>query len=833
MGLYDDLLPKNGQAPAVQAPDLVKSIYSDLIPAEKPTTNPFSQMAKKTASAVKSFFGFGATQPGEQPTPAPMPSPQEANKPPAKANTMVFPIGEGIKPTAVDLAVSKTGQAVKPGFELTPEGQKQVIFESRVKPALERQKSIFDTVKAEQQKDPLSGGAIGVFTQTFLPTRVILNGGSTPTVQGKAKQEIAAQYEQDHPYISLIPQAIGQIANLILFRQAGAGFGLAGKTSEAAGGLKSLYPTLTRALGVGLETGSIFGIENAVDKYVANTQQGLPTTPADVLKAGAKGLASGLALGPAGTFATLPGRVVAGAGSMAGWSALEHYIQDGKIDGKDVADIGLQGLIGGLFELAGGTQKSRLIHDTELANFENEKLIGKLTAKGISRAEAEQAIIVLEQLPNAVFGPEGAVTKSRELKVRIVNVLKELPEGFPTWALERKSSFVDKVSQEVRAGASIEDGITKAKDFFGISAIQPVTPAVQAPTIAETGTGEAVQAVSSVNVPLKVKKPKGAVLTRQEDEQKELKAMHPATQEAFNDARKGDLEKYHALSSKEQKKVFAALEKRGQIRDYQSPLSPKQEERMMAGLVAKPTKTPSKPTKNLTESIKAGRGNVQKKLRKLYEEKKPELEQTLGEVFAEMQIAEAGKRAFGEDGQIISWGSTFPSWVPEDLRSREIFNKALSYLNVQNVQDLADIKYPSKNSARQRALVEAVLNRVDDRLGINTASLRQAIVNSYDRETKRTTKAPARRSARSEGGAGVAVQEKSIAKEKEVARTAGGLASKGSQPVCKFEVIKQEADRRKDFKLHEKVQELVRKYATRIGEKTYTSKAIGLFYPQT
>ena len=55
----------------------------------------------------------------------------------------------------------------------------------------------------------------------------------------------------------------------------------------------------------------------------------------------------------------------------------------------------------------------------------------------------------------------------------------------------------------------------------------------------------------------------------------------------------------------------------------------------------------------------------------------------MSQIFAEMEIAEAGQRIFVEqedysDPKIIGISSTFPKWVPEDLRSRELFDKVLS-----------------------------------------------------------------------------------------------------------------------------------------------------------
>ena len=51
----------------------------------------------------------------------------------------------------------------------------------------------------------------------------------------------------------------------------------------------------------------------------------------------------------------------------------------------------------------------------------------------------------------------------------------------------------------------------------------------------------------------------------------------------------------------------------------------------------------------------------------------------LGEILTEFDVSQAGKRIFGEDG-VSGIKSTFPQWVPEDLRSKKLFNEVTEIL---------------------------------------------------------------------------------------------------------------------------------------------------------
>lgn len=64
-------------------------------------------------------------------------------------------------------------------------------------------------------------------------------------------------------------------------------------------------------------------------------------------------------------------------------------------------------------------------------------------------------------------------------------------------------------------------------------------------------------------------------------------------------------------------------------------------------------------------------------------------------------------------------------------------------------------------------------------------------------------------------------------------RAPGGIASSGSEAIGKFEKLVSTTAQTKDFKLFEKSKELVRTYASRIGEKYLRVGAGGLYHPES
>lgn len=128
-------------------------------------------------------------------------------------------------------------------------------------------------------------------------------------------------------------------------------------------------------------------------------------------------------------------------------------------------------------------------------------------------------------------------------------------------------------------------------------------------------------------------------------------------------------------------------------------------------------------------------------------------EQALTGIKAELEISEAGYRYRVENPtggfETRVSGSTFPSWVPEHLRSKELFEKVFENL------DLNNLSIPAGRSTKQRELVNILLNEVDAQLGVDTSAIRDKIGTLHEAQNnnkREVAKSDNRRARGSEEG---------------------------------------------------------------------------------
>jgi hypothetical protein len=78
-------------------------------------------------------------------------------------------------------------------------------------------------------------------------------------------------------------------------------------------------------------------------------------------------------------------------------------------------------------------------------------------------------------------------------------------------------------------------------------------------------------------------------------------------------------------------------------------------------------------------------GEVPKKVEK---EKVREIE---SQILAELEVAQKGERIFTEEG-VTGIKSTFPEWVPQDLRDKKLFDSIIEKINTGNADKIKDVK---------------------------------------------------------------------------------------------------------------------------------------------
>ena len=141
----------------------------------------------------------------------------------------------------------------------------------------------------------------------------------------------------------------------------------------------------------------------------------------------------------------------------------------------------------------------------------------------------------------------------------------------------------------------------------------------------------------------------------------------------------------------------------------------------------------------------------------------------LGQILIELELAEKGERIMtpsSEPGVNYTFSakrSTFPEWIPENLRSRKAIDNLLS--KISSIDTLA---YPEKTTATaQRDFVNALLDTLDYRLGVDTKAERAKITTNERPKEKRDTKeaAPKKVSSSTKRGGGL-INEEALSESK-------------------------------------------------------------------
>lgn len=106
-----------------------------------------------------------------------------------------------------------------------------------------------------------------------------------------------------------------------------------------------------------------------------------------------------------------------------------------------------------------------------------------------------------------------------------------------------------------------------------------------------------------------------------------------------------------------------------------------------------------------------------------------ELGQAWYEVMAEMEVAEPGQRIFDDYGEFKgSISSTFPDFVPEELRRTDLFNSVLD-----GVKDPTNMVYPPSSQPRKQALYDTILAEIDSRAGSDSSAIINEIKGIYEK----------------------------------------------------------------------------------------------------
>ena len=426
---------------------------------------------------------------------------------------------EGIPKT--ELRAPKPGEWVDFDTTWTPKEIKETLEYVYLKPdpgsPREQQMKDIAYTRAKELYDPISS----LLFDTFIPTKTLFALDRDAKYMNEARKRVEGEFAQEHPYLTIVPVAVATIANLKLIGVTGGGFGLSGTVPSSLGKLANWTPNLVRMAGLGTESASIFGIEALISEAL-NQAQLQEIKPLKLTTETLKGVGTGLSLGATGALPKLWQRTLGVGTTLATISALEEYLRDGKIDGKDLSTIITNGLIGAGFELVGGRKKTKIFQQQREIQFGRDMTIARIQSNhpGMSWEEATKVLNTIEWLPKAIVGA---------WQDRIYAYYQEVPKEFFAWSKDIQNKYFTNVTEFVAGGQTIPQAITNTNSITPFKAMI-TTPGVVSPaTIAEYAAKEIDRKLTGQEYLRQ--SPKGRELLREQLAREEAEATKKVSEE--------------------------------------------------------------------------------------------------------------------------------------------------------------------------------------------------------------------------------------------------------------------------------------------------------------
>jgi hypothetical protein len=110
------------------------------------------------------------------------------------------------------------------------------------------------------------------------------------------------------------------------------------------------------------------------------------------------------------------------------------------------------------------------------------------------------------------------------------------------------------------------------------------------------------------------------------------------------------------------------------------------------------------------------------------------MDQALADIYGEFESSVAGKRTLIKDMDgnvtgVTASRSTFPKWIPSNLRNKDLMDNTMGLIQdgVKNFNFPDSTRYP-----RISALLNAVFDKIDAKVGVDTKDVRQDIMNTHE-----------------------------------------------------------------------------------------------------
>lgn len=371
---------------------------------------------------------------------------------PPRSNTgMLFTVGEGLTPEQKTQAEQTIQQ------ELTKAKEESAILENIV----------------------LNGGIPGVTEPNFAAPEhpdvaKFLNTFTNSTIAGKALQssnptyyqtskDLSQQFMEERPVLGTVAKLMATVTDMLMFRYSTGNFSISGKAMTGLGELANLSPTTARMFTQALESGTMFSIQNAANNLIdqAITKE---ARPMDTLKEAAGSFAAGVVFGVGGAASTLPKQVAYTAGGIGALNLLEKLIVNKRITGTDLVEATINAAVSGIIQGIIGRGTPEQFKAEDFARLNKSVQIGRIMRGGMNRQEAEQWYNLIEQMSAITnFQKFGIWAPTTEINPREIRyILEEAQPTFQKLTTEQMVIAASRAAEKASKGTPIGQAMKEA-----------------------------------------------------------------------------------------------------------------------------------------------------------------------------------------------------------------------------------------------------------------------------------------------------------------------------------------------------------------------------------
>lgn len=497
--------------------------------------------------------------------------------------------------------------------------------------------------------------------------------------QADVKGMIADDYAQAYPAMSAVAKGLGTLVDVVMLNEAGAGFNIASKTKAAAGGLGDLFPVATRVIGRGLESGTVFGIQSFLSEALDQTQR-QHLDVGQLAEQSGKGFAFGLATGGAGATSSYLRQIGYAGLGVAGLTTLEKYVQNGKITAKDLTDIGVNAGVAMVFQAFAGRGTAEKFQQEDLQALQFNKEVNDVVSRGMSPEDAPNFVKFMRSLAaikmsgqdlspediqniiaQGMTGKYGYTFNNMPNNTELIKILNEIPESFKALPSSEQIKVVDAVTERVRLGEPLRQAIGEETSLLPNSQIKGNIPAPV--SIGYDKTSQDLQTLSKT-------------LTSQ--------PLQQIASNASAIAARGDLTAYKSLMDRfnviaDSTPTHKDYKVANEAKQLQQAVTKGYQELQKASVAA----TQDQPGKSTIPAPKVSAAAQKEVIRTVIHPDWVKSDDLSAGIIEQLKNAEPGTRIFqgyGSDQTVSGVKSTFPDWIPEDLRKSAIVKPVAEHL---------------------------------------------------------------------------------------------------------------------------------------------------------